>query len=105
MSDLEASLLFQVRAVGLPMPLHEYRFAPPRKWRFDFCWQDQKLAVEVEGGAWIQGRHTRGKGFIADMDKYNQATLMGWRVLRFSGEHIQSGAAIDTIESALCCSR
>ena len=66
------------------------------------CWPDQKLAVEVEGGVWTQGRHNRGKGFMADMDKYNQAALMGWRILRFSGDHISKGTALATIESALC---
>ena len=101
-SDLETTLLFQIRAVNLPDPLKEYRFAPPRRWRFDMCWPDNMLAVEIEGGAWTQGRHTRGKGFIADMEKYNKATLMGWRLLRFSGEHIQNGTALAAIEAALC---
>ena len=101
MSQLEEKLLFQIRAVNLPEPEREHRFAPPRRWRFDLCWKAVKLAVEVEGGVWTGGRHVRGKGAIGDMDKYNTATLNGWKVLRFSAEHIKSGRAIATIESAL----
>lgn len=60
----------------------EYQFFPSRKWRFDYYFPDIKTAIEVEGGAWTQGRHTRGKGFIADMEKYNTAGIMGIIVLR-----------------------
>ena len=73
----------------------EYRFAPPRRWRFDFAWPDKKLAVEIEGGVWSKGRHTRGKGFINDCDKYNAAVLLGWRVLRFTDKHLNDGNYID----------
>ena len=40
------------------------------------------IAVEIEGGVWIGGRHTRGKGFLRDIEKYNEAAAMGWRVFR-----------------------
>src|SRR5688572_10984501 len=69
-------------AAGLPEPTPEHRFSPPRKWRFDFAWPDHRVALEVEGGAFTRGRHTRGAGFVKDMEKYNTATLAGWRVLR-----------------------
>ena len=73
----------------------EYRFAPPRHWRFDFAWPAVKLAVEIEGGVWSRGRHTRGKGFIADCDKYNAATMLGWRVLRFTRQHLEDSDYIN----------
>lgn len=66
----------------LPMPEAEYRFAAPRRWRFDYAWPDHRIALEVEGGVWTGGRHTRGKGFLGDMEKYNRAAVDGWRVLR-----------------------
>lgn len=91
----------QMRAVGLPPPQREYRFAPPRRFRFDFCWPDRMLAVEVEGGTWTKGRHTRPQGFANDCAKYNLATLNGWQVLRFTRDHIKSGEALDLIEQAL----
>lgn len=80
------------RAAGLPEPLPEYKFHPLRKWRADYCWPIHKVIVEVEGGVWTQGRHTRGAGFIADMAKYNAAALLGFRLLRYAPQ--QLGQAI-----------
>lgn len=99
-SDLEAALLYIVRVLGLPEPVREYQFHPERKWRFDCCWPDLMLAVEVEGGIWRRGRHTRGAGYENDCEKYNQASLMGWTVLRFTSTMLSSGMAADTLEQA-----
>lgn len=82
-------------------PVREYQFHPTRKWKFDFAFPDQKLAVEIEGGIWTNGRHTRGSGYRGDMEKYNAAALLGWKVLRFDGEAVRSGTAINTVLQAL----
>lgn len=74
---------------NLPEPVKELRFSPPRRWRFDYAWEAGKVALEVEGGVWTGGRHTRGKGFLADMEKYNTATVMGWRVLRVTPDQLK----------------
>ena len=66
----------------------EYKFDVKRKWRFDYANRELKLAVEIEGGVWNRGRHIRGKGFIADCEKYNQAQLLGWKVLRYTPQQI-----------------
>lgn len=58
------------------------------------------LAVEVEGGVYSGGRHTRGAGFTKDCEKYNEAILFGWRVLRFTGEQVNDGTAIRMIQRA-----
>ncbi len=76
------------RAAGLPVPVAEHRFAPPRRWRFDYAWPEQKVAVEIDGGAFVQGRHTRGAGFVKDMEKSNAAVLAGWRVLRYTPQQL-----------------
>lgn len=99
-SDLERALLWQIKVDGLPEPAQEYRFAPPRRWRFDLAWPDQLLAVEVQGAVWRQGRHSRGAGQLADMDKSNAAVLLGWRVLHFGAQHIDNGTALETIKAA-----
>ena len=75
---------------GTP-PKFEHRFDPERRWRFDFAWPEYFIAVEVDGGAWTRGRHTRGKGFIADCEKLNAAVLAGWKVLRFTPQQIERG--------------
>lgn len=68
----------------LPLPEIEYRFCKNRKWRFDYAYPKQKIAIEIEGGVWMGGRHTRGSGFVKDMVKYNNATMLGWRLLRYT---------------------
>ena len=99
-SDLEETLAMHMRAVGIPDPVREYKFDPKRRWRADFAWPELMLLVEVEGGIWTNGRHTRGKGFEADCEKYNEAALDGWTVLRFTGTHIKDGRALQMIERA-----
>ena len=68
----------------------EFRFHPVRRWRFDFVLLplSKKIAIEVEGGVWSRGRHTRGSGYIGDMEKYNVAAVMGWTVLRYPASAI-----------------
>lgn len=107
-SPLVISLLDQIRLHGLPEPSRhalapagELVFAPPRRWRFDLAWPDRMLAVEVDGGVWTQGRHTRGAGFIEDCVKTNRAVVLGWRVLRFPGPHVKDGTAVRTLREAL----
>lgn len=60
-------------------PEREHRFDAERLWRFDFAWPDYKIAVEIEG----QGRHQTVDGQRKDCEKYNRATVLGWRVLRY----------------------
>ena len=101
MSDLEELLFQHIKLVGLPEPEREYRFAPPRRFRADFAYPERKLLIEVEGGVWTRGRHTRGAGYTSDAEKYNLATVKGWHVLRFTGDMIKSGMAVSTIEQML----
>lgn len=81
----------------------EVVFAPPRKWRADFLIHvpnsDRTVLVEVEGsGAGSVGRHQRFAGWVADMDKYNAATLLGYHLLRYTRGHVQTGAALRGVE-------
>lgn len=77
----------------IPQPETELVFAPPRRWRFDYAWSAKKIAVEIEGGVWSGGRHTRGSGFVKDMEKYNAAGRLGWRVFRFTPQQLSKGEA------------
>lgn len=81
---------FSLLAPEASTPVREYTFAPPRRWRFDFAWPEARVAVEVEGGTWDRGRHTRGAGYAGDCAKYNAAVLGGWRVLRFTSDMLYS---------------
>lgn len=93
-------LAAQVESIGYPSPQLEYRFDSVRRFRFDLCWPSIRLAVEIEGATWTNGRHTRGKGYEDDCRKYNLATIQGWRVLRFTTAMVENGEALTTIEQA-----
>lgn len=83
------------------VPECEHRFSPPRRWRFDYAWPAARLALEVEGGVWTGGRHTRGSGFVRDLEKYNRATVLGWRVLRVTPRELRSAATVAMLADAL----
>lgn len=84
------------RTIGIPEPVCEFQFHPKRKWKFDFAWPELKIALEIEGGVWKRGggRHNRGKGFLRDLEKYNEATQHGWRLLRTTPELFEDGSAM-----------
>ena len=93
----ESMLANQLRVLKISFE-QEYKFHPKRKWRADFHIVGKNILVEVEGGVWSGGRHTRGKGYIGDMEKYNAAVVLGFQVLRFSTEQVKSGLAVQQIE-------
>lgn len=75
----------------------EHRFHPSRKWRFDFAWPSVKVAVEIQGGGFRRGKHTRGVGQQNDMDKLNEAQRLGWIVLQFGPAHLSSHRKARTV--------
>lgn len=99
-SKPEAEFALHCRAHKLN-PVAEFRFCETRRFRFDFAFPAHMLAVEIEGGIWNGGRHTTGTGFTNDCIKYNLATQLGWRVLRFTPEMVSSGDAIQMIIEVL----
>ena len=101
MSYLEDLLAQHIQYAGLPTPEREYRFAPPRRYRADFAYPVRMLLIEVEGGVWVQGAHTRGGHYNSDCEKYNLAAKLGYRVLRFTSNMIKNGSALQTIEEVL----
>lgn len=90
------------KAAGLPVPVPEYQFHPGRRWRFDYAWPLHKLALEVEGGIWTEGRHTRGAGALADLEKYSEAAILGWRIIYATPGDLQS-LGFDRVRRALAC--
>jgi len=69
--------------------LKEYKFADSRRFRFDYYHIDG-VAVELEGGIWVRGRHTNPSGFLNDMEKYNLAASMGILVFRVPSHDISA---------------
>ncbi|HXI19140.1 MAG TPA: hypothetical protein VNM48_22470 [Chloroflexota bacterium] len=101
-SALELLLDGHLLLMGVPAAVKEHVFAPPRRYRFDRCWPEQRLAVEVEGGVWLaQTGHTSGQGITANCEKSALAAVKGWRLMRVTGNQIKSGEAAQWIRAAL----
>lgn len=117
--DWPATLDAYGRLAGLPPAEREYRFAAMaaggtgkglrerlllaglKDWRFDLAYPEQRVAVEVDGGAFVQGRHARGAGMREDCAKISTAAALGWRVLRVLPEQVSKGEALGWLEAAL----
>jgi very-short-patch-repair endonuclease len=78
---------------GAPLPRTQWTEIPPwldyleirrkvkprsRPWRADFTWPAHKIVVEVQGGAFGGGRHTRGVGYTTDLQKSLLLQADGW---------------------------
>ena len=81
--------------------VRELTFCPGRRWRFDYALPAYLIALEVEGGVWRRGRHTRPEGFLKDIEKYNTAAVMGWRVLRCTPDTLLTVATLDMLRAAI----
>ena len=101
MSLLEETLVYQLLHADLPPAEREYKFHPTRKWRWDFAWPADKVAVECQGGTWTKGAHSSGSGLERDYEKINAGQLMGWRVFQASRKMIESGEVIDILKIVL----
>ena len=105
--DHSDTLCAQIKLVGLPEPVREHVFAvgedgePVRRWRFDLAYVDLKIAVEVDGGLLTGGRHGGQPSAVRDIEKRLAAAVLGWRVLHFRPQQVQSGEALVWIEAAL----
>lgn len=106
----------QIEEAGLPEPEAEYYFAKNigRRWRFDLAFPEWRVAVEVDGGTFgrmvlgadgkryrIGGRHNSGKGLESDAEKYTEAQLQGWTVVKVTTRQVRDKQAITPIRRAL----
>ena len=78
--------------------IQEHRFHPVRKWRFDYAFPEIKLAIEINGGAFINGRHNRSTGAINDWLKLNAAQRLGWCVLQYTPSNFDYTEVLQIIE-------
>lgn len=94
-------LIAECRTHHLPAPIEEHKFHPSRKWRFDLAFPQPMIAIEIHGGIWSGGRHTRGMGFENDREKMNEAQIMGWTVLEYSTGQVMDGVPILDLKRVL----
>ena len=98
MSALEDTFAMQLKAVGIPFE-REAGFHPTRRWRLDFL--IGKLAVEIDGGLFVNGGHNRGVQRQKDYEKDAEAWLRGIHVMRVSSGQVKSGQALQWVERAV----
>lgn len=79
--------------------IREYRFNSARKWRADFCIPRFKILIEIMGGTWAQGKHSRGAGQRNDYEKNNSAVALGYTCLYYSSDMIRDnpGQILDDV--------
>ena len=84
--------LFDLGCYGrkIPRPQKELQFVADRRWRFDLAWPINKVALEVDGGAFMHGggSHNRGASLRREHEKMNRAAVEGWRVLHVFPEDL-----------------
>ena len=89
-SKLEREFDAYALSLGLPEAVKQYRFYPPRRFRFDRCYMDQMVAIELDGGVYSGGGHVRGKGYESNREKDNLAIELGWVVLHYTSKQLRS---------------
>ena len=94
-------MALRAKAYGIPEPVGEHRFHPVRRWRFDWAWIDAKVALEVQGGLFVQGRHSRGAALMKEHEKLNAAAALGWRVMFCTPQQLRSGEVLEMVKKAL----
>ena len=100
-SEGEEAFALHCKVEGINV-VREYHFHPERRWRFDFvfCYDSgvpANLAVEIEGTMIGGSHHQRTEGYEKDLEKYNAAVKLGWRVLRYTKRMVLDGTAINDV--------
>jgi len=99
--DIRMKFIQKVKLLLNLEVMPEYKFHPNRQWRIDYAIPSLKVAIEVEGGIWSNGRHTRGSGFIRDMEKYNALSLSGWTLIRVTPKSLFDLKTIENVQKCI----
>ncbi len=75
----------------------EVQFHPTRRWRFDWALSRAKVAVELDGYVY----HTSRAGWLKDMEKFNEASLLGWYVFHITPKDVETGKASELMSRIL----
>lgn len=100
--DYKAEFEQQLSLVGIQVE-REFYFARPRKWRSDWFVIGSTVLVEFEGGLFKKRKsgHASVAGILRDIEKYNEAAISGWIVIRVTPKHVVSGQALRWVEQAV----
>ena len=78
----------------------QYKHIPKRRFRADFAHLPSKTIIEIQGGRWIKGGHTSGKGLESDCEKTLISASQGWIILPLVDSMI-TDESIETIYSII----
>lgn len=97
MTSAQAALAAALASSGYVVAT-EVKFHTMRKWRIDIAAYradgSRKLAIEIDGGVWVGGRHTRGAGVEKDNEKIAHLAMDGWLFLRVTPQQVKRGEAL-----------
>ena len=108
-SPAEHLLEVQLEQAGIPFT-REFTFARPRRWRADFAILSEHflggphvpgILIEIDGGGYVAGRHSRGAGMEKDAEKQSAAAILGYRVIRATPKQVEDGRCLQWIKEAL----
>jgi len=100
-SQLEDLFAFQLDACGLGGYVREAQIIPHRKYRYDFYYPEANLCIEIQGGVWSNGAHSRPTGITRDYEKANLCVQHGFRLLQFDVKQVKSGDAVEFVRSII----
>lgn len=100
--DYKAEFEQQLSLVGIQVE-REFYFARPRRWRSDWLVIGSTVLIEFEGGLFKkrEAGHSSVTGILRDIEKYNEAAIAGWIVIRITPKHVVSGAALSWVIEAV----
>ena len=85
------------------LPIRQHKAIPKRRFSVDFAWLDAKVCVEVEGGFYTKGGHSRYGAPFPDAEKKNLLQLLGWIVIEApAGWHVSDevlGHLVEALQS------
>ena len=94
-SELELEFITRWRQLaprGLPEPIGQVKFCG-RKFAWDWAFPCSKIAIEMQGGTWVHGAHTREPRYSDDCEKSIIGQCLGWMVIWLSGPMIRDDPA------------
>lgn len=100
--DYKGKFLAQLEEAGLPRPEAEFRFAAPRRWRFDWAFPSVKVAIEYQGGNYFgKGGHNSIRGLQNDYEKFTEAALRGWMLILVDSQTVRDKRAVEWVKRAM----
>jgi len=98
--DLADAFIAFMRKNGINDFVRDHVGVPGRRFKIDLAHVAKKIAVEIHGATYANGRHSRHAGFSTDLEKARLLTAAGWRCIAFTGEDVKK-RPLTTLETIM----